>query len=86
MNKNEVIVKPITILREEFIENLLNLCNGSGLPFFVLESILKDFTQNIHAASKQQYETDKKKYEQELSKFYSSEKSEKKNSVSGTNT
>ena len=63
MNKNEVIVKPITILREEFIENLLNLCNGSGLPFFVIEDIIKALIPEIHNGSIKQYKADKEKYD-----------------------
>ena len=59
MNNN----KPITILRDEFIDAVVNLCNNSGLPFFVVEDVLKSLLQEIHNASLQQIDADKKQYE-----------------------
>ena len=64
--------KPITLLREDFVGNLTELCNNSGLPFFVIESILKDFIQEVHIASKKQYESDKVRYNEELLKLQQS--------------
>lgn len=69
MNEDKTIMKPITLLREEFIENLAELCNNSGLPFFFIESIIKEFVQDVHTASIKQYESDKIRYEQELKKL-----------------
>lgn len=60
------INKPITIAREEFKEQLLNLCNNSGLPMFCIEDILKDFMQQVHIATIKQYEKDKEEYEQTI--------------------
>lgn len=60
------IDKPITIVREEFREQLLNICNDSGLPMFCIEDILKDFIQQVHLAVIKQYEKDKEEYEQIL--------------------
>ena len=60
MNTN----KPITLLRDEFIKDIVNLCNNCNLPFFVIEDVLKNINQEIHLAAKQQLEDDKKKYEQ----------------------
>lgn len=62
------IVKPMTICREEFIENLVQMCNTSALPFFVIEDVLKDFIKEIHTASTKQLEADKKKYSDSLAK------------------
>lgn len=76
MNENKTIMKPMTLLREEFIENLTALCNNSGLPFFFLESILKEFIQDVHIASRKQYESDKIRYEQELVKLQQSSSEE----------
>ena len=70
MNKNN-IVKPLTLLREDFVQNLAKLCNNSGLPFFVIESVLDSFIKEVHTASKKQYESDKTKYNQELLKLQS---------------
>lgn len=62
MNNN----KPITIVRDEFIKNMVNLCNDSGLPFFIIEDVLKSLMQEIHSASLQQLEEDKQHYEASL--------------------
>lgn len=59
MNNN----KPITLVREDFINNIIELCNNSGLPFFAIEDVLKNLLQEIHSASLQQLEEDKKRYE-----------------------
>lgn len=64
MNSN----KPITLIREEFIENIVNLCNDSGLPFFIVEDVLKGLIQDTHVASQQQLEADKKRYQEQLEK------------------
>lgn len=58
--------KPITILRDEFIQNVVNLCNESGLPFFVIEDVLSDILKEIHGASIKQLEEDKKRYEAQI--------------------
>ena len=58
--------KPITIIREEFIQGIVGLCNNSGLPFFVIEDVLKNMLQEVHNANIQQLEEDKKRYEAQL--------------------
>lgn len=60
------ITKPITLMREEFANQIVILCNESGLPYFCIESILKDVIQEVHQASIKQYESDKIRYENEL--------------------
>ena len=65
MNTN-TIVKPATLLKEDFVQNLIELCNNSGLPFFIVESIMRDILQEIHMASQRQLDADRVKYEQEL--------------------
>ena len=58
--------KPITLLRDEFINNIVNMCNDSGLPFFVVEDVLASLIKEIHAASLQQLEADKRRYQEQL--------------------
>jgi hypothetical protein len=65
-NKN--LEKPITLVREDFINNIIDTCNNSGLPFFMIEYIMKDLIQQIHVAAQQQLEEDRKKYQKELEK------------------
>ena len=60
------IMKPITLLREDFANKLIDLCNDSNLPYFCVESILKDVIKEVHQASVKQYESDKIRYENEL--------------------
>lgn len=64
-NDNNV-AKPITIIREEFIIDLKNLINDSGLPAFILEPILKDTYNRIKIVEQQQLENDKKRYQEML--------------------
>jgi hypothetical protein len=61
--------KPITIIREEFIQALVELCNNSGLPFFVIEDVLKGMLQEVHSANLKQLEEDKKRYEAQNKKI-----------------
>ena len=58
--------KPLTIIRAEFINNLVKLINESNLPAFIIEPIFKDMLNDIHTAAEVQYEQDKQQYEQSL--------------------
>ena len=71
MNENNQLIKPITLEREELMNNFAELINNSSLPFFVIEDILKNFLKEIHIASQHQIEVDKQKYNQGLLKFQS---------------
>lgn len=66
MNKEASVQKPITMLRSEFINNLLNLINNSQLPYFVIEYILNDILKEVHVACNTQAEMDKTYYENTL--------------------
>ena len=61
--KGNVIPKPITVLREEFIDNFLDLCNSSGLPFFVIEDVIKALNTEVHSLAVKQLKADKERYE-----------------------
>lgn len=58
--------KPLTVAREEFIEALVKLVNGSGLPMFAVESIFKDIGAEVHVRAQQQYAHDKQTYDKEI--------------------
>lgn len=60
------IQKPITVAREEFKQNILQLCESSGLPPFIVEDVLKYFLEQVHIAAIEQYKRDKEEYEKEL--------------------
>jgi hypothetical protein len=68
MNAQEMnmINKPVMLLREEFVVNLSNLINESGLPLFVIEPILEEVLGTIKVELKKQYEYEKMQYEQAL--------------------
>lgn len=62
MEQNRQITKPITLLRNEFVTNVVDLCNNASLPFFVIEDVLKGVTQEVHAAAQQQLKDDTERY------------------------
>ena len=70
MNKNtqetKTINKPVMMLREEFIMNMSNLINTSGLPLFIIEPIVRDMLMEINVNVKKQYEMEKAQYEQAI--------------------
>lgn len=67
------IHKPVTILREDFINDLVSLIKNSGLPFFILEPILRDAHTDIAKLAQKQLEKDKQDYESQLNSSNSTE-------------
>jgi hypothetical protein len=64
MDKN--IVKPVTLIRQEFVDTLVDEINNCPLPMFVIEPILQDLLDQVRTAAQKQYEADKKQYEEQL--------------------
>ena len=64
MDKN--IVKPVTLIRQEFVDTLVEEINNCQLPMFVIEPILQDLLDQVRTAAQKQYELDKKQYEEQL--------------------
>ena len=64
MDKN--IVKPITLIRQEFVDTLVEEINNCQLPMFVIEPILQDLLDQVKVAVQKQYEADKIQYEAQL--------------------
>ena len=62
----EQITKPITVVRQEFIEKMVNEVNNCGLPLWAIEPILEDLLRLVKSESRRQYETEKSQYEQAL--------------------
>lgn len=58
--------KPITVAYEDCKKNIVDVVNQSGLPAFVIESILKDSLLEVRDIVRRQYEKDKKDYEAAL--------------------
>lgn len=63
--------KPITVAYEDLKSGIAELINGSGLPAFMIEPVIKDFLIEIKDVAKQQYEYDKEQYDAEMSKAQS---------------
>ena len=58
--------KPITVARRDFIDALNKLVSESGLPAFVLGDIFKDAIMQIQRLENEQYEQEKKAYEESM--------------------
>lgn len=59
------MIKPSTVLRQEFIDDLAKLINKSELPAFVLADVLKNTVNVLQELSEKQYLVDKAKWEEE---------------------
>lgn len=65
---NEMINKPMSVMRQEFTEQLVDVVNNCHLPLFVIEYILEDVLDTVKTAAKQQCEIEKIQYEELLKK------------------
>lgn len=63
---NETITKPMSVIRQEFTEQLVSDINNCKLPLFVIEYILEDVLGTVKTAAKQQCEIEKMQYEELL--------------------
>ena len=63
---NDNIMKPLSVVRQEFIEKLVSDVNNCKLPLFVIEPIVQDLLNMVRAAAQKQYEAEKAQYEQQL--------------------
>ena len=75
--------KPISLKIKEFEIMMVNLINASGLPSIIIEPILKNISNEIHAINDQQYLQDKTNYEKSL--VEETKKQEENNSKEGEN-
>lgn len=55
--------KPLTVARQEFAEQIVNVINESGLPAFIMSDILKTAIAEVDKIAQAQYEADRRKYE-----------------------
>lgn len=60
--------KPITIIRQEFIEELVELINKYQLPAFVIIGVIKELLPVLKEQEEKQLITDKETYKQYISK------------------
>ena len=65
----KTINKPLSVARQEFIEQLVDSVNSCQLPLFVVESIVEDLLSMVRSAAKKQYEAEKAQYEMQLNEL-----------------
>lgn len=58
--------KPLIIARNEFMQQLIQAANDSGLPFVVMEYVVRDFYDEVRNTASKQYENEKEEYEKLL--------------------
>lgn len=58
--------KPFSMLYEEFRQGLTDLINNACLPPFIIESVLKNYINEVSGLARNQYQNDKAKYENEI--------------------
>lgn len=63
---DEMLTKPMSVIRQEFIEQLVSDVNNCQLPLFVIEPILQNVLDAVKSAAQKQYEIEKAQYEQQL--------------------
>lgn len=63
---NEHVVKPMSVARQEFIEQIVSDINNCNLPLFVIEYVLQDILKTVKSAAQEQNENEMKQYVQQL--------------------
>ena len=58
--------KPANLIVEETKENIVKIINGSGLPPFLMEPILKDLYNQISILKQQKKEKSRQEYQDSL--------------------
>jgi len=65
MENNTAKSKPLILIRQECLETLVNTINNSGLPSFIIESMLRDLLNEVQSATCKEYETTLKWYNEQ---------------------
>ena len=65
---NEQVIKPLSMVKQEFIEQIVSDINNCKLPLFVIEYILQDILNTVKSTVREQSEIEKAQYEQQLNK------------------
>lgn len=54
--------KPLSLVREDFIKDVVELINNTPLPPFIMESALRDICNTVSNLAKQMLEKDREEY------------------------
>lgn len=63
---NNMLHKPISILRDDLMNKIAQAINESGLSYFVLEYIFKDLLNEIHNGAVRQAQQEQAEYQKLL--------------------
>lgn len=58
--------KPLSVMKDEFENEIVNLVNQSGLPLFIVEYVLSNILANVKVAAKKQFDIDLKTYKESI--------------------
>lgn len=58
--------KPITVARQQFIEQLCSIVNNSGLPAFVISDVLERVLFEVKTLAKAELQRDMEQYKSRL--------------------
>lgn len=61
-----MLIKPMSLRKQEFVEQLVYDVNNCELPLFVVELVLQNLLDSVKEAARQQYEAEKSQYEQQI--------------------
>lgn len=61
--------KPLVIARNEFMQKLIQAANDSGLPFVVMEYVVRDFYDEVRKSASQQYDKEKTEYDNLVAQY-----------------
>lgn len=65
--QDNIVQKPLSIVRSEFINSITQLVNTSTLPLVIIESVLKDVYGDVHLLCQKQLIEDTKRYNEQIS-------------------
>jgi len=63
---NERLIKPMSVARQELVEQLVGTINNCSLPLFVITYVLQDVLDTVKSAAQEQYKLEAEQYKQQL--------------------
>ena len=76
---NEILTKPMSMRKKEFMDQLVKDVNNCELPLFVVELVLQNVLNVIQAAAENQYELEQEQYVKQLKSQHEASLTEDKN-------
>ena len=58
--------KPLSIAYRDYKQAIVDITNNSGLPAFLIAPVMRDLFEEVTNASRMEYETQKRQYEEML--------------------